>query len=77
MYESIIQDYRHELTWFQVDIDQIRLDFGAVKVDIYGDAEIIETDGRSIESTACGNTKAIAFASGFAKLPPFAGHLTR
>jgi hypothetical protein len=28
-----------------VDIDQLRLDFGAVKVDIDGDAEIIETDG--------------------------------
>jgi hypothetical protein len=45
MYQSIIQDYRYELTWFQADIGQIRLDVGAVKVDIYGDAEIIETGG--------------------------------
>jgi hypothetical protein len=45
MYEPIIQDYRHELTRFSVYTDQIRLDFGAVKVDIYGDTDIIETDG--------------------------------
>jgi hypothetical protein len=45
MYEPIIQDYRHELTRFSVDAGRIMLYFGAVKVAIYGDTDIIETDG--------------------------------
>ncbi|MGH6822560.1 MAG: hypothetical protein ACRECP_03595 [Methylocella sp.] len=45
MSKAIIQDYRHELTCFSVDIGQVRLDFGAVAVDIFGNAEIIEPDG--------------------------------
>jgi hypothetical protein len=45
MSEAIIQDFRHELTWFSVETDQIMLYFGAVKVAISSNAEIIEPGG--------------------------------
>jgi len=49
MSEMITWDYRHELKTFNGEFDQIRLDFGAVAVDLYGNAEIIETDGSIVK----------------------------
>jgi hypothetical protein len=45
MSETISRDYSHELAWFEVETGQIRFDFGAVAVDIYGDTEIVERNG--------------------------------
>jgi len=45
MSETISRNYPHKLAWFEVETGQVRLKFGAVVVDIYGDTEIIETDG--------------------------------
>ncbi|MGO8845600.1 MAG: hypothetical protein ACLQFI_09750 [Methylocella sp.] len=45
MSEAITENYRHVLIRFSVDTGRIVLDFNAVKVAIYGDTEIIETDG--------------------------------
>jgi hypothetical protein len=47
MSETISRNYSHELTWFEVETGQVRFNFGAVGVDIYGDAEIVERDGVS------------------------------
>jgi hypothetical protein len=45
MSEAITENYRHVLIRFSVDTGRIVLDFNAVKVALYGDTEIIETDG--------------------------------